>query len=256
MLNRLVYEQVIFRPKKEDPLLKTPEHGELRDLLETIRRTHDSTLPPPPGWKPNSKTHKHPSQYVQEPMQRFYRTRDLAIVEGLISSGLRSGELLSVKLEDYEPRFRMEIEGATYIVPRLLVRKSKNDEPLVVYMTPEWARTVRMWLDARKEKFEFKRTADTLFIGRDGRSVGSSWWTHQFGRYLALACQRGYRTHDIRHRVGEDVTRQKGIYAAKEKLNHRDIRSTLIYSKRNEADMVKIALEVDSLSQVKRAHRK
>lgn len=251
---------VVDRPKKEDPLLKTPEHGELRDLLQTVRQRWDINLPPPKGWKPGKTkrgehVQRHPAKYYLPKWRTFHMTRDLAILECLICSGMRSGELTGLALEDFEPHYKMMIEGRLTPAPRMLIRESKTDTPRIVYLTPDCAKTVKTWLRAREGCLGNKRTDPVLFIGKKGNQLDSGWWTHRFAYYRKLACQKGYRSHDIRHRAGTDAYKVNPVYA-QQKLGHRDIRTTInVYGHREEAWVAQMTQQVDTLSEVKRGRK-
>ncbi len=134
------------------------------------------------------------------------RLRDKLIIKLFLDTGLRSKELLSLRVEDIDLKNRM-----------IRVRETKNGEERIVFFTDETEKLLRKYLSKHKDEKLFPMTYQALYklIRRLGEKAGI----------------KGLRPHILRHTFATIAIR-KGLPlpAVQRLLGHKDIKTTQIYT--------------------------
>lgn len=132
----------------------------------------------------------HPEiKYWSLVSHKFFSQRMRVILSIAISSGLRIGEILSLRLSDYDQK-----QGI------LTARKTKNGKTRGVPVGKECARAVAAWLKVRPSKCP----TDFLIVTETGGKMPPTTCSRQFGRYQTFAKKRGVdmpriTIHSLRH---------------------------------------------------------
>jgi integrase len=113
--------------KAPRPPKHMPTDDEVRTLLQSI----------PDHW--NIEKNKD-IQFVSPAKRIFHRDRTYAIVLGLLDTACRIGEMLNLKVDDYQAGSR-----------QILIRESKGREPRALPASPEWAQALSVWLKPRQK---------------------------------------------------------------------------------------------------------
>ncbi|BDC19776.1 site-specific tyrosine recombinase/integron integrase [Acidianus sp. HS-5] len=134
------------------------------------------------------------------------RLRDKLIIKLFLDTGLRSKELLSLRVEDIDLKNRM-----------IRVRETKNGEERIVFFTDETEKLLRKYLAKHDNEKLFPMTYQALYklIKRLGERAGI----------------KGLRPHILRHTFATTAIR-KGLPlpAVQRLLGHKDIKTTQIYT--------------------------
>ncbi|MCY0874529.1 tyrosine-type recombinase/integrase [Acidianus infernus] len=144
---------------------------------------------------------------IKRLLEATRRLRDKLILRLFLDTGLRSKELLSLRVEDIDLKNRM-----------IRVRETKNGEERIVFFTEETEKLLRKYL-AKQGSSErlFPMTYQALYklIKRLGERAGI----------------KGLRPHILRHTFATIAIR-KGLPlpAVQRLLGHKDIKTTQIYT--------------------------
>ena len=122
--NPLAGYKVEKPPKVSIPV---PTQAELTAVLQAIEERYDPR-------------HNEDVRYMTPAQRRFFRTRDYALVAGLINTGVRSGEFFALTLKDINLDAR-----------EIRITKSKTKRPRTVPISAEWATILDAWLKVRTE---------------------------------------------------------------------------------------------------------
>jgi integrase len=136
---------------------------------------------------------KHPDiKWWPERSHRFFRYRTKAVVAVEVSVGLRGGELLEVRLQDYDR-----------VAKSIIVRKTKGRKERVVPVSPVLAEVLDDWLKVRPKK----APTDYLIVTETGGKMSRVGITRQFKRLLDWGRTNGYpdlpeiTMHSLRHQA-------------------------------------------------------
>ncbi len=186
-------------PHVERAYVKCPSDDEIRALL---RAMHDR-------WKPSCNP---PARFVRPAARQFFSRRNYAVIAGLVETAARIGEMLALRLDDYQPG-----EG------QIVIRKSKGDEPRVVPISPAWADAVDTYLRVRP-----KVDSDLLFISEYGGPMDVARFGKQFRGYLEFAGLSGFTLHGLRHYAITQLAKTD-VWAASQIAGHKDLKITRQY---------------------------
>jgi site-specific recombinase XerD len=186
-------------PKAGKPYVKCPSDEEIRRLLQALQDR----------WKPslNPKI-----RYIHASARIFYSRRNYAVVAGLIETAARIGEILGLKIEDYQ-RDQQQIA----------IRKTKGDEPRIVPISPCWMETIDAYLRVRP-----KVESDALFINEYGEPLTTAEFGRIFRGYLRYAGLSGFSLHGLRHYAITQLAKTD-LWAASIIAGHKDLKVTRGY---------------------------
>ena len=157
-------------PKAAKAYVKCPSDDEVRALLAAGRDR----------WKsgPNPSV-----RFLSPKLRTFLARRNYAIIAGLIETACRAGEVLSLRMEDYDPGQK-----------QICIRKAKGDRPRILPISDEWAALVDDWLRVRP-----KCESPLLFITEYGGPISVEVFGKQFRGYLTFGGLAGFTLHGLRH---------------------------------------------------------
>ena len=185
-----------FRFKKERKLPKTLSINDVKKLLKTV--THSYT--------------NEDSEY-----NIFHGVRDLAIIDLLICTGIRIGELTSIKLEDiYKYESSILIHG-----------KGKKERFIYISSNDTW-RNLSRYLKLRK-KYKFK--VENIFVNRYGDALSIYSIEDIYDKYIRKAKLSHSTPHYLRHTFATNLLNNGAdIRAVQEILGHSSVSTTQIYT--------------------------
>ncbi len=144
--------------------------------------------------------------------------RDRALILVLLRTGMRIGELLALKVNDFDIRER-KIH---------LFEGEKNSLGRVVYLSDDALFALRRWLSKRDHK------KGVLFYGRGRNPLGYSSARHLFVKYLKKAGleNRGYTVHSLRHTFASELLNAgMRLECLQQLLGHHNIEMTRRYAR-------------------------
>jgi site-specific recombinase XerD len=149
------------------------------------------------------------------------RTRDRAIILTLLRTGMRIGELLSLRVNDVD------------LVERTLkiYQGEKNSIGRVVYLSNDACAVLDLWLKKRNPRKSY------LFYGRSG-PLSYTGVRAQFVKYLERAglAGKGYTLHCLRHTFATDLLNAgMRLECLQQLLGHSNIEVTRIYARLTDA---------------------
>ena len=173
-------------PKAPKAFVKCPSDEEVSKLLRAV----------PVKWSPaaNPVACRMPAK-----ARTFLARRDYAILAGLVETAARIGEMLSLRLEDYDCE-RMQIT----------FRVTKTDRPRTVPISSDWQEAVDAYLRIRP-----KCDSPLLFISRTGQSLSVTAYGSQFRHYADFAGVTGWSLHGLRHYALSQIARVDVLAAQK-----------------------------------------
>lgn len=150
------------------------------------------------------------------------RTRNLAILTILLSTGLRAGETCDLDLSDYQPNDHS-----------FTVRHTKSSEPRRAWLNDAAVQALQAWLELRGDQ------PGPLFPGHLGNRLD----TNGVGYVVITSAQRGnvngkVGSHDFRRTF---ITRllEAGTdpFLVAKLVGHKKVSTTLIYDRRGETEL-------------------
>lgn len=171
-------------PKAKPGYVKMPTADELRQLL---RASEDR-------WNP--RVHP-PARFNSDGERKFFSRRNPAILCLLIDTGARVGDILGLRLDDYDGRRRI-----------LTLLDPKDDKPREVPITAYAVQAVETWRKVRP-----RCDSSLLFITQFGEAVT----VNNFGKYFRadreFAGLHGFSLHGIKHYAATTLA-ETDIYMA------------------------------------------
>ena len=154
------------------------------------------------------------------------RLRDRAVLELLISSGLRVAELVSLKTKD------VDLENCrTTIV-------GKGSYPRLIMFSPQASHFIKRYVDTRTDSCE------SLFVGYAINRKGSAITTRTIERIVTKYSTRaGVKTHvhALRHFFATySLSKGADLFAVSKMLGHKNIATTQIYLHYSDNSLEKI----------------
>jgi site-specific recombinase XerD len=178
-----------------------PSNAQLDSLLKAIEES----------WTPTS----CPSVRFRSSTERtFYMRSHQAIIAGLIATGCRINEILSLKKDDYDPRQM-----------RIAVVEGKGGESRYVYFSKTWKTYVDNWLKVRPR---FVGDRGYLFINQYGGRLDYSRFRRSYDRYRKRAGMENVKLHGLRHHAVTTLA-QTDPLMAQQQAGHKNLSTTMIY---------------------------
>lgn len=194
-INNYPFQRLKFKYKAEHTLPKTLTVEEVKKLLNCIASSFSLT---------------------SSSFKIFEGTRDLAIIDLLISTGIRIGEICSIKLDD------INITEKT-----LLIHGKGRKERLLFLSSADTIKNIKKWLDIRSNHL-----SNYLFINRYGNQLTIHSIEDIFYKYRNLSKINPNSTpHYLRHTFATNLlTNGADIRSVQEILGHSNISTTEIYT--------------------------
>lgn len=191
------YSQHTFRFKKEKKLPKTLSVNESLRLLSTIENNLNTSKTSTQIWK---------------------STRDLALIDILISTGIRIGEASDISLEDIIPSERT-----------ILIHGKGRKQRLIYISCQQTWRNLMNWLKIRKTK---PTNTNKLFVNRYGDPISIHGIEYI---YRTIKATSGINTkstpHYLRHTFATNLLANGAdLRSVQEILGHSSIATTEIYT--------------------------
>ena len=152
--------------------------------------------------------------------------RVFAIVALLLETGIRIGELVTLRVED------VSIEGTErFIVVRGINSKTKKDR--VIYLSAETTRALNAYLRQRRS-FPLPQ----FFLNRFGGSFTINALEKLLKRYFVKAGFPELRVHDLRHTFAVHFLKQRRpLNVLQKTLGHASLSTTSIYAQVNNEEL-------------------
>lgn len=185
-----------FRFKKERKLPKTLSINDVKKLLRTVSHSYNN----------------QDSEY-----KIFKGIRDTAIIDLLICTGIRIGELTAIKLEDiYKYERSILIHG-----------KGKKERFIYVSSADTW-KNLNRYLKLRK-KYKFK--VEHIFVNKYGEPLTIYSIEDIYDKYIRKAKLSHSTPHYLRHTFATNLLNNGAdIRAVQEILGHSSVSTTQIYT--------------------------
>ncbi len=193
-----------------EPARYMPTQDEIDTLLQTIRDYWDVT--------------KHPEvRYYDVHKRIFHRDRNHAIIQGLLDTACRVGELFNLQVDDYRAKER-----------QVVIRVAKGREPRVLPVSATWAASVDGWLKVRARVMKDVKSEDDegwLFISEYGGRVHEGRFLAAMKSYLKWAnLPSSITLHSLR-RFSINKLAKVSLLAAQQIAGHKETKTTLLYTK-------------------------
>jgi len=151
--------------------------------------------------------------------------RDIAIVELMVSAGLRIGEVESLNLSDIQIKDRKGM---------VTVREGKGQKYREVPLNKDIRKAVQEYFEVRQN------IGEALFISqKGGRLTSNAIWkvVKKYGNKVGLS---DLTPHSLRHTFGTMLIRKHkvDIVTIAALMGHENISTTAIYTKPNQQDMI------------------
>ena len=213
--NKLVAENPLLRYKKPRvgrASVHKPSVEDMQKVLAGISRRWDI--------QQNAK-----ARFLAPKQRRFYAAREYAIICCLIASGARIGEILSLRVCDYNKAKKA-----------LLLRITKGKEPRTVPISATCVEVIEKWLKDRP-----KCETDLLFFGNTGEPLEVGAYGKIYARYVEFAGVTKHTLHGLRHYAATEIAKID-LDAARLILGHKETSTTLLYL-HEDADHVRKAYD-------------
>lgn len=189
-------KDIKFKIKKEHRLPKTLHVNNIKNLLN------------------------YAIDYSQENLSLFQKKlaiRDVAIIDILISTGIRIGELSSIKVED------INLEENT-----IIIHGKGRKERLLYFSSNDTIKHINEWLEIRNT---INAIADNLFVNRYGNCLSIHSIEAIYEKYRKLANLPKSTPHYLRHTFATNLLNNGAdIRSVQELLGHSSLSTTEIYT--------------------------
>ena len=146
--------------------------------------------------------------------------RDRAILEFMYATGIRSEELRTITLADYD------------MVERQVFVRGKGQRERIVPVGGWVQPYVTEYLTNSRPKLLRKQTSELLFVSRNGRKLNRNSLWYLVNRYAEKAGMERITVHMFRHACATHLLRNGAdIRIVQELLGHRSLASTQIYTR-------------------------
>ena len=185
--------------------------------------------------------------HMPVPTRLFHRTRNAALVMGLIDTACRIGEALSLRVSDVKLS-----EGA------VVIRETKGKEPRTLPVGPEWESAIRDWLRVRARVMANvppEEDEGWLYISDTGGKLNEGYFLRTLRRVTAFAgLSKEIALHSLR-RYSLNKLAQHNLLMAQTIAGHKDSKTTLGYTKLDPAFVRATHREASPLGSVMSAKR-
>jgi site-specific recombinase XerD len=237
LLDRSLLAEYMIR-KAPTPPKYMPTH---EDMVALVRAVHDY-------WS----VEKNPDVRYEDAVSRvFHRDRNYAIIIGLLDSACRIGEMLSLKIEDYDRQGR-----------QITVRESKGREARTIPVSSGFDSALQPWLKIRNRVTKNLKPGEDegwLFLTEFGTRVDEGRFLKSLKRYVAFAGLTDQITLHSLRRYSLNKLSKTDLLGAQRIAGHKETSTTLLYTK-IDADHVRSvhtqASVVEGIVTNKREYRK
>jgi site-specific recombinase XerD len=151
-----------------------------------------------------------------------HHPRDAAIVELLLQTGMRLGELVRLSLDDIE--LPQRITKAPENVGFVTVTR-KGGDTVTIPLNYKACQALKTWLKVRPQV-----DTDALFVTKFRKSMGRRAVYRAVKKYLKEAGIKNATVHTIRHTFGtHHVAQGTDLKTVQETMGHADIATTALY---------------------------
>ncbi len=190
--NNLINE-INFKIKKEHRLPKTLSSNSIKNLLDSMENYTNKSL---------------------SSFQKYQITRDIAVIDILVSLGIRIGELATIKLND------IDLDEKT-----ILIHGKGKKERLLYFSSDKTIINIEKWINIRKSDSTF------LFTNRYGNPLSIHSIEAIYEKYRKLANLPRSTPHYLRHTFATYLLNNGAdIRSVQELLGHSNISTTEIYT--------------------------
>lgn len=190
--NNLINE-INFKIKKEHRLPKTLSSHSIKNLLDSMENYTNKSL---------------------SSFQKYQITRDIAVIDILVSLGIRIGELATIKLND------IDLDEKT-----ILIHGKGKKERLLYFSSDKTIINIEKWLNIRKSDSTF------LFTNRYGNPLSIHSIEAIYEKYRKFADLPKSTPHYLRHTFATYLLNNGAdIRSVQELLGHSNISTTEIYT--------------------------
>lgn len=171
---------------------------------------------------------KQPRVLTENEYKRLLRacaheTRDAAIIEVLLQTGIRLSELTRLTLNDIELSARIKRDPNT--VGLLHVRAGKGRKDRTLPLNYKACKALGAYLEIRP-RVEY----DNLFISKFREPLGPRGVQKMVQKYLDEAGIQGASVHSLRHTFGtHHVAKGTSLRTVQEALGHQNLKTTSVY---------------------------
>jgi len=160
--------------------------------------------------------------------------RSWALLDTLLSSGLRASEVASLRVGDC-------LLG--YGQASLVVRQGKGSKQREVFIAQELKAHLKAFLTWKRERGEDVSDPAPVFTGQRGPLTRNGVWRIAKGLMAAVGLDPRYATHSCRHTYATHLYRASGadLEIVQEQLGHASIKTTTIYAKVTKEDKARAA---------------
>jgi site-specific recombinase XerD len=160
--------------------------------------------------------------------------RSWALLDALLSSGLRASEIASLELRDC-------LLG--YGQASLVVRQGKGSRQREVFIPQELKTHLKAFLTWKAARGEDVSDEAPVFTGQRGPLTRNGVWRMVKGLMAAVGLDPRYATHSCRHSYATHLYRASGadLEIVQEQLGHASIKTTTIYAKVTKEDKARAA---------------
>ena len=152
-----------------------------------------------------------------------HETRDAAIIELLLQTGIRLSELANLTVDDIELPSRITQDPTN--VGTLRIRNGKGRKDRTIALNFKACKALKTYLTVRP-----KVEHDAVFITKFGRPPGPRGYQALVKKYLKEAGIKGASVHTLRHTFGtHHVAKGTSLRTVQEALGHADLKTTSIY---------------------------
>lgn len=197
LIEQNYYQKCHFKFRRERRLPKTLTKGEIAELLKTATAERNSAKGNP---------------------ELLRASRNLALIDVLISTGIRIGEASAISLDDI-----VESEKT------LLIHGKGRKQRLIYISCDETWNNLNKWLDIRKE---MDIPTDKLFVNRSGNQLGIHGIEYIYKRIKENAGINPSSTpHYLRHTFATNLlSNGADLRSVQELLGHSSVAITEIYT--------------------------
>jgi site-specific recombinase XerD len=160
--------------------------------------------------------------------------RSWAILDTLLSSGLRASEVAALRVGDC-------LLG--YGQSSLIVQNGKGGKTREVFIAEDLKRHLKAFVTWKETQGEAVAPEAPLFTGQRGPLTRNGVWRLVKGLLAAVGLDPRYSTHSCRHTYATHLYRASGgdLEVVQEQLGHASVKTTTIYARITKEDKLRAA---------------
>jgi site-specific recombinase XerD len=147
--------------------------------------------------------------------------RNLCMIRLMVNTGLRSKEILGIRLEDLN-----------FADGKLLVAKAKGGRQRIVWLNEEDLGLVQTWISYRNDIVNNGNDHGVLFVARSGQPMSSRNLRKMVkATAFCVGILKDVHPHMLRHTFATDLLRNtKNLRLTQKALGHASIQTTTVYT--------------------------